>query len=1567
MSKKLTTIDPSYHSFVEDQVLTHHQLNELIEYFEDQDRLSRICLSGVGLVCGFQVSQNNSTKAITITNGAGVTTDGDLLHLLIPDVDGNYQLDLSSVSFTHFNKFEDEKVKYSPQFWKPNDTQLDIWEIFPTHLSDGKANLSTFSAASFNSMVVVLYLECYTNDPGACTTISCDNQGAEEVRKLRVLLIHENDMAHLNASDTIFNSANVLSTYLNVKDADVTRVVIDASNNAEVSNMQNAYYGAITSNSTVDNLKNGTKLMLEKLGMNTLSADIQTALTNAFKTAVLKGPLFQYRYDLLKDAVDTYNELKDLFLEEYGICCPNIHAFPKHLLLGKVNGANLAPENNLNRHRFYKSPILDGNYSERDRFAFLANRLLFQIQSYMDAESPASVIITPSNLYTTLGKRAIPFYYIDNLDLLKHWDYDRRLYGKYERILGYRRSLSSSLLPVQQPFSFSIDQNNFFRIEGIQGMPYRDALEAVYEARDLFSLPFDVKVLGIKANPSETIDLNDYACEFEDLSVLMKAWTAEQECILAEVTYLLSGFSTKTEGDNIRKDSVLQFKEYRAKESASANDIFALRENPKTEFARAKNSRIASNNNLEVNGTSNYAAAPRSNSGVLDNMAVEADTLGLLMYEAIEAAPGSDSSILIAYVEQALEAIDFELWTPVVVSSTINLPAKILAACYAIEALLPSSIEGLTNSTLSSYTTEIDKLCSYTKKLQAKYKEYVYGEYTVAEKGTTIIDQKILGMMDLLSNQLTNICCGAKKIQILLKEIEDRKKRILDGLLFSAFQEQHPGLEHFAGVQPGGTFIMVYSMGLDPTGKIAQGTVIADFALPYLCCSDCAPINFIIPKTPVSLSLSSDFYCLSENDSPLTFNVLPADGVIEPETPIAGLTISGTTLTIDSALFPEDQIGLPIKFTVNAQYTDAVLIVRKQPDVQMKITPNPIAPFTFNFEPLGEISGASFEWDFGDGSTKATTAFATHTYSIPLASGESSVTVTLTVLPGSGTCPRTIEAPILFDEVTVSISTTEVCPNAGPIPFTILPVGANPVITGIGVSDDMKFFDPSLTVGHTEPFDLTYNGSVFASMTLLGLPDPTFTVSMGVTDFLFTAGYNNVTNYSWEFLDETGKTFSSSTEKNPSLAYAALKGMKSFTAILKVSNACGSDQSQQTLLVPVDQRISIEPNEFCSNDPGFYNFIVTGYSTPPTITGEGVVDGKFAPKTAKIGSNIIKANGVEMLTVNVIKAPTGDFTIQAMDSFLNLSADFENVSSYRWTFMSTDGKDILTPITDKLNPSIAYSAFGNNRFVIIQLTQTSERCGEASSAQNFAVPIPEGTPNTPDPVIPVVTDTVVPTTPVNTVPVSNGTVALETTKYCSGDPALYDFIITDVQGTPNITGPGVVSSEKDSKQVFSPKVAGVGTHIIVATDENGTEISKFKVTVAASPSAKIEGDINNEMLAARLTEISGEKSFHWLLEAEKGGDIIIDGREEVITQRIDVLKIHVDNLTKTTYILVTLVIQGAGVCDGIEQIKVNIPDNGTLDLGNLDPKTPLDIVNPNDILGGISGIGGTDSISTVKG
>lgn len=53
---------------------------------------------------------------------------------------------------------------------------------------------------------------------------------------------------------------------------------------------------------------------------------------------------------------------------------------------------------------------------------------------------------------------------------------------------------------------------------------------------------------------------------------------------------------------------------------------------------------------------------------------------------------------------------------------------------------------------------------------------------------------------------------------------------------FSAFAEENPGIEHEAGVPPGGTFIVVTETWDEPP--------VADFALPYVCCSDCGSVEY---------------------------------------------------------------------------------------------------------------------------------------------------------------------------------------------------------------------------------------------------------------------------------------------------------------------------------------------------------------------------------------------------------------------------------------------------------------------------------------------------------------------------------------------------------------------------------------------------------------------------------------------------------------------------------------------------------------------------------------------------
>lgn len=1528
MSKKLTTISPSYHSFVEDQVLTHHQLNELIDYFEDQDRLSRICLSGVGLVCGFEVSRA-ANSSITITSGAGVSTDGDLFHLLTQDEEGNYQLGSPSITYTHFGIFDDSKAKYTPQFWKPGDQQLNIWEIFPAGQTDGKTVLTSFNApGGLDAMVVVLYMESYTNDPGACTTISCDNQGAEEVRNVRVLLIHEDDMAYLNSPDTLFNAGDVLSTYLATSDADVSRITLDSSNSSSLDILKGDYFGAVENTDTVANMTSGIDLMLGKLNLTTLSGQIQSALTEAFKPGVLKGLLFQYRYDLLKDAADTYNELKELFLEKYGVCCPDINAFPKHLLLGYTTGSQLEPEENPYRHSFYKSPILDPHYDERDRFQALAERLLSQLTSYLGLSVPTEIQFTPSNLYVQLGKRAIPFYYHDGNTLLRRWDYDRSKYGRYERILGYHRSNNSSLPPVKKPFEFSIDPYNFIRIEGIQGLDYKTALDKVLELKDTYSLPFDVKVLGITVDDTVEIDVTEYACEFQDLSVLMSAWTSEQECIIGEVSYLLSGFSTAVEGDNIRKDVVLQFKEYRtlatkspsvstSVQSSDAQNAIVMSREPtiaakttEVTAAAAETSNVSSNaSSGTVSGVKTSGTKATSGSSVvIDNMAVAEDTLGKVVYDAIEAAPFTDSSVIIAYIDQTLSQLSFDLWTPVVIDSTVKLPGKILAACYAIENLLPDSIEGLSDDTLKNYTSEIDKLCSYTKQLQAKYKEYVYGEYTVAQKGTTIIDQKILGMMDLLSNQLTNICCGAKKIQALLQEVEDRKKAILDGLRFSVFAEQHPGLEHKAGVEPGGTFVMVYSMGKDPSGLVKKGTVVADFALPYLCCSDCTPINFIVPKTPVSLTLSSDYFCLSGEPGSLDFNVSPADGVIAPEQAVGGLTINGTVLTIDPVLFPVDQIGVPIKFTVNNQYTDCTLIVRKKPTIDIKITSIAEPPFTYKFEPIGDVENSIFHWDFGDGSPVDTNAIPTHTYSIPLANGESSVTVSLTVIPNGGTCPATVSTPLLFDEVTVSITPTEVCENAEPVPFVITPFGANPVITGTGVTADMKFFDPGLTAGQTGPFDLTYNGNVFASMTILTVGSAEFTMDIGESSFFLNAVETGLSTYVWQF--ESGGTIVYEVENGPGVEvpYSKFTGLKKITARLKITSTCGDNFSEQTLDVPQEGTLSIPDGTlFCSNDSEGHAILTDGFSFPPVIEGSGVVNGKFVPSTANIGDNIITADGEPKLTVVVHKAPTAEFTYVFGADFIVLSADFTDVKQFQWRIVDLSGNNIIEPITNDKEPKIGFGELKENTSFIVYLAQEGEVCPKVATSQQIDLPGKE-----------------------------QGSVTLTPQQFCDTDSFAYPFTVTGYTKAPQIEGPGV---DKELL-TFTPSLAGPGEFELKVTDENGVNTSIF-VTVKEGPKGDFKASISNDILSAENFGIIGTSSFYWSLTDKDGNEMRLDNQPNF---EIPVSSLEIRTDRKPDYVVVTLILLG-DPCTTIVQQEVDTSGGGSVVVTNpsapFPPGTPI--------------------------
>jgi hypothetical protein len=93
-----------YPKFVADQVLTEKSLNQMFGYLEEQERLTRATLIGIGVMCGMNVKVNAEGNAITITHGVGVTSKG----YLVPFPETTYAL--------YDDKFSAEQEIYYPPF-----------------------------------------------------------------------------------------------------------------------------------------------------------------------------------------------------------------------------------------------------------------------------------------------------------------------------------------------------------------------------------------------------------------------------------------------------------------------------------------------------------------------------------------------------------------------------------------------------------------------------------------------------------------------------------------------------------------------------------------------------------------------------------------------------------------------------------------------------------------------------------------------------------------------------------------------------------------------------------------------------------------------------------------------------------------------------------------------------------------------------------------------------------------------------------------------------------------------------------------------------------------------------------------------------------------------------------------------------------------------------------------------------------------------------------------------------------------------------------------------------------
>ncbi len=1265
MATKLSEISTQYHTFEDNQVLTKDQLNEFIEYFEDQDRMSRIFLSGVGIVCGFELSYDSGKPSITISQGAGVTTDGDLIKLKKNIAGSNLKsIDLSAIEYTHYKPFEDGFANYkffkklSVVDGKVKEVPIEMFELLSEN-AENASPLSSFSKININlsskikdtslinlkdisvsefkdptssrfrdslisgltNKVVLLYLEAYEKKADLCTSIDCDSQGIEQVARLRVLLVSKADADYIASLDSIFSKHNTIDSFFNLPEVAVRRVVLNKSNTANYNELKRAYFTALTTDPLITDISSGIAKIAGNfnslLKLNITNDDLNTAL-NKLKSLVTFSAYnvpfnAQYRYDCVKDIVDTYNELKCHLTELKEECCPDINAFPKHLMLGDLDEIDVAVKHH--RHSFYKSPIMNCGTSKIKQCRNLFQRMIELINQFQT--SVGETKITPSNKLPELSLRSIPFYYTVDDTLLSSWNYFKTEKNRQNTNLSYHTDKLSSALQIQNPLNYNIDKFDFYRIEGHQGKVYQDVLEEIDALKTQNGLAFDVKALSVNIN-TETLNIDDYQCEFEDLNVLLRAWTAEQDCVLSEVASFFSGFSTKVPGTNVKDIGLSR--------SALTNLDVATNLN-----------RISINTNLNikaaeaVQATATSASTTYTKSNVIaDNLTIQADALGNVMKVALDQTVGGSVNDVIAKANYLVaDLVNTDVWKaePDVKAFVIDQSIELMAYTHILSQRMPVSLIDISAVRISAYKMTMDDLCTRVKRMKTSYQ-------------TTKLSTELKAFMGLLINQLSNVCCSGKKLQILLEEVDKRKKDILVRLQLSSFIETNPGLEHLAGVQPGGTFILVYLNKVTTVPTLSTGlrdltavtnlstaalvtnrtalvdtqlltenvnslidlnsklgnlnlsdlirrpvdppnyTVVADFSLPYMCCSDCSPVNFIVQKPPVTLRLDKDEFCLGNDTSPLLFDVSPVGGVIKSDPVVAGITIDGVKLNIDPELFPDDMIGKPIHFTVNEQITLTQLTVYRGVQFDFTVPESPTTQTKITFIPSGNLDGCTFLWSFGDDSL-STEQNPTHVYKLPV-NKENKVTVSLTVTASNGVCHSTVDHEIAFkiEDTKINLDKLTYCSNdRNSYPFIVSPTGASVKIEANGVSQDASgafvFIPASAGIGEIS-FNLN-GASSGLKVTVNQAPVASFVPKQVGNQLILTNTSTNAMSYIWSVNGEKFETI----DNSPLIIDLTPNSPTIWTLLLRAnSETCGSNVTKE---IQFETKVEVPVNTCTDN------------------------------------------------------------------------------------------------------------------------------------------------------------------------------------------------------------------------------------------------------------------------------------------------------------------------------------------------------------------------------------------------
>ncbi len=464
--RSLDTLADHYAVFEPDQVLTHGQLNSVSDYLDDQLRLGRVMLDGVGLIAGLHVSLQADGN-VRISAGFGVSTDGDLMRLGANTV------------YDRLRPYDATAAVYPPLH--QGETMLDLQELVPVGEPDVLAQPLASLAGGLTDKAVLMLMETVVNDPDLCSGTGCDNLGRDALHRLRFLLISRADaQALLDALPLlpISTRAQALPALAMRRPAlarDITSVGMLAARYRDTANLSlRELLRALPV------LARQCPEVLSDMFGGDLTGRWQAALEDSAARLVnsTASGECQIWYSFIKDLIAQWCELREVLLNDDGVMLPDVAAFPKHLLLGALT------EPRAQRTGLYPSPLDASVRQSAAHGRFLAWKFDALIRGFALPTDVATVITPSHSEADTLEERAIPWYFGVNAaangngngngngevpPIHLAWNFRLSASHREGQNLGYRSATWASSAQARDPLGFAISGFDFFRVEGHLG------------------------------------------------------------------------------------------------------------------------------------------------------------------------------------------------------------------------------------------------------------------------------------------------------------------------------------------------------------------------------------------------------------------------------------------------------------------------------------------------------------------------------------------------------------------------------------------------------------------------------------------------------------------------------------------------------------------------------------------------------------------------------------------------------------------------------------------------------------------------------------------------------------------------------------------------------------------------------------------------------------------------------------------------------------------------------------------------------------------------------------------